>query len=193
MPYVVVKKVRSSRKGKAGFRFEIRGSGMVLRKLRLLGGGEKFFEQCGPLIGKGGFVRGPAYAVVPVRSVAGIALFAMQVRVNHHAGTCFKLIDFRVGALPVAVRVPPERTQRGFKGGWRLVLLKGRPELGGVHEGSLVQLKCELDHMLGKILLVKRRTTKAIQNRVVGKPRTRSKVPLRTPILRAPTSILTGL
>ena len=132
-------------------------------ELGLFGGGEKVGYYRGPFVGDGSFAGGLAGSVVPVGGVPGFALFAMQVRVDHHAGACFKLVDLRVCPLPIAVRVPPERAQRGFKRWGRLILGEGRFEFGCVHEGSLAQWRCELDHMLFKNLLVKREITKAIQ------------------------------
>jgi hypothetical protein len=120
---------------------------------------------------------GAAGAVVPVGGVACVALFAMEVRVDHHAGSRFQFVDFGVGPLPFAVRVPPERAQRGLEGCRRLVFREGRLELRGVHGASLAQLKCELDHMLSKNILIEIGTTKAIQSEQMGSQWTRIKVP----------------
>lgn len=110
-------------------------------RLGLFGRGEEFFEQGGPFVAEGTLRGGATDAVIPVGGVSGVALFAMEVRVDHHAGTGFQFIDFGVGALPIAVCVPPEGAQRGFKRCRRLVPGEGRVEIGGVHGGSLVQIE----------------------------------------------------
>lgn len=60
-------------------------------------------------------------ASVPVRSIALIAFFAMQISVNPRSVPSFVLLGGFVRLLPIALSIPPQSGEDECESGWRLV------------------------------------------------------------------------
>ena len=69
---------------------------------------EQGFDDAEPLLGKRLFAESLSSPSIPIASVAVIAFFAVQISVHPRAIAPFVILGVRVGALPVAFRIPPE-------------------------------------------------------------------------------------